>query len=100
MFFNISDLFDINSFVDKFLDYKLVKGTYMVYCKVRYSGYNFFMCGNQFYFNYKSDQDIKNIYNDNNLRLEIHFSNYLLVDDNILYIQLSFMPIDKVYSDY
>ena len=53
------------------------------------------MVGNQFGFYYLSNHNIIELFDNVNIRLEDYLSCYNLVDEGVLYIQLSFRTIDK-----
>lgn len=58
------------------------------------------MAGNQFGFYYLSNHNIIELFDNVNIRLQDYLSSYNLVDEDILYIQLSFRTIDKkIYSE-
>jgi hypothetical protein len=59
------------------------------------------MAGNQFGFNYRSDFDIKCLYQQVKFRLDDYFSHYHLTNNDILYVQLSFRMMDiKFFSKF
>lgn len=96
---NINDITNINMFTSIIIANKLIFDTYTVYIKIRYNRDSFFMAGNQIGFNYVSIDDLVNLYNAINIRLEEYFSVYNLQDDNIIYVQISLKLLDrKIYS--
>lgn len=98
--FSLDQLYNFNSFKQKFLDNNLNINTYTVYVKVRYSRDNLFMAGNQFGFIYDNHNDIFDLYNDINLKLNEYFNYYHLNDEDIVYIQVCFRSIiSKIKTD-
>lgn len=100
-YFGVIDSYDLSLFSEKMLNINLdVNNVYTVYVKVRYSKDSFFMVGNQFGFKYESEGDFEVLFGDMRSRLEEYFSHYNLVDEDIIYIQVSFRLLDRmVYSD-
>lgn len=73
----------------------------IVFIKVRYDYNNFFMAGNQFGFNYSSNDKIDNLLQIVNNRLENALEAYNISDDSILYVQLTLKPMDtKLLSEF
>lgn len=69
--------------------------------KVKYNKDSFFMAGNQFGFDFKSDTDIDNLLATIILRLEDCFNQYNLTNQSILYVQIIFRKIDsKLLSEF
>lgn len=101
IYFGVEDLYDLFTFSEKMLNTNLpVNNVYTVYVKVRYSKDSFFMAGNQFGFKFSSDNDYELLFQDVKVRLDEYFSYYNLVDEDILYIQVSFLLLDRmIYSD-
>lgn len=74
---------------------------YNVFIKVRYDNDKFFMAGSQLGFNYTSNEDIDNLQSEVNQRLEEHFKDYNLIDDNVNYVQLRMKSLDiKLLSEF
>lgn len=100
----MGDLMASEEFIHKFkADYLkdiVVGNIYTVYVKVRYDEDNFFMLGNQFGFNFKSVDDLESLYNDIIIRMDDFTGRYDLVDDDIVYVQISFRLLDqRLFSD-
>jgi len=74
---------------------------YTVYIKVRYNVDSYFMVGNQFGFIYDSPRSITELYNIFISKLEDYLKEYHLIDDDIVYIEISFRKLDKkLLSDF
>jgi hypothetical protein len=101
VYLGVADSYDLTLFSEKMLNVNLdLNNVYTVYVKVRYSKDSFFMVGNQFGFKYASEKDLEVLFNDIRARLEEYFSYYNLVDEDIIYIQVSFRLLDRmIYSD-
>jgi hypothetical protein len=77
-----------------------IDNVYTVYVKVRYDKDNFFMVGNQFGFNFSSENSYEVLFYDITIRLEEYFAHYNLVNEDIVYVEVSFRLLDKmIYSD-
>lgn len=95
--FNIFHLFDISIFTKKILDLDLpVNNIYTVYIKIRYDIDHFHMLGNQFGFDYQSQEDFEGLLGNINNKLEEHFVQYSIPDKDIIYIQVSFRLLDRI----
>lgn len=100
--FDIADFEDLFIFSQKVLNTKLsINNVYTVYVKVRYNINSFFMVGNQFGWNFSNnDIDLNILFNDIKVRLDEYFTNYNLLDEDIVYISVSFRLLDRmIYSD-
>lgn len=74
MHLHVSDLSDIDKFKLSFSKFDLNMNTvYSTYIKIRYNINHFFMAGHQFGFNYLSDDDLLDLYDNIILRLEEYF---------------------------
>lgn len=99
LFFKLNKLDNYSYFLQTIISNLKSNTIYTVYVKIISNQDNFYLAGNQFGFNYKSNSDITLLYDNVIIRLEDYFSSYNLDDDDILYIQLSFSVIDKkIYS--
>jgi hypothetical protein len=100
-YFDIEDFNDFSIFIDKMVDVNLsIDNVYTVYVKVRYDKDNFFMVGNQFGFNFNSENSYEVLFYDITIRLEEYFAHYNLVNEDIVYVEVSFRLLDKmIYSD-
>lgn len=67
---------------------------YTVYIKVRYNIDSFFMLGNQFGFDFSSEDKIYDLLGIVNDRLEEAFEEYSLIDESVVYVQLIFRRLD------
>lgn len=100
-YFEIGDFNDLSLFTAKIVNTNLsLDNIYTVYVKVRYNIDNFFMVGNQFGFVFSSEKSYKVLFYDITIRLEEYFAYYNLVNEDIVYVQISFRLLDKmIYSD-
>lgn len=99
VYFWVTDFNNLFDFSVKMLDTKLpINNVYTVFVKVRYNKNSFFMVGNQFGFSFNKDFEV--LFNDVKARLEEYFTYYNLVDEDIVYVQVSFRLLDRmIYSD-
>src|SRR6266576_1725969 len=67
---------------------------YIVYIKVRYNIDSFFMLGNQFGFDFSSEDKIYDLLSIVIDRLEEAFEEYSLIDESVVYVQLTFRRLD------
>ncbi len=67
---------------------------YTVYIKVRYNIDSFFMLGNQFGFDFSSEDKIYDLLSIVIDRLEEAFEEYSLIDESVVYVQLTFRRLD------
>jgi hypothetical protein len=67
---------------------------YTVYIKVRYNIDSFFMLGNQFGFDFSSEDKIYDLLGIVIDRLEEAFEEYNLIDESVVYVQLTFRKLD------
>lgn len=59
------------------------------------------MAGNQFGFSYESDNSLDDLYNITRYKLEDYFKEYNLIDEDIVYIQISFRKNNlKLLADF
>ena len=94
VYFSVNE-FNISQFISK-ISSKLSKDfVYTGFIKVRYNFDSFFMAGSQFGFNFSSSSDIENLFSVVMSRLEEYSSAYILSEDAIVYIQISFRQKDK-----
>lgn len=95
------DFYNISIFIDKMVNVNLsIYNIYTVYVKVRYDRDNFFMVGNQFGFNFSSENSYEVLFHDITIRLEEYFAYYNIINEDIIYVQISFRLLDKkIYSD-
>jgi len=68
---------------------------YTTSIKIRYNKELFFMTGSPFGFSYKTDEDFTYLVSIILDRLSESFEKYLLEDDNIVCIQVSFTKVDS-----
>lgn len=74
---------------------------YTVYIKVRHSEDQFFMAGNQFGFNFNTVDDAMYPASQVRTRLNDYFSLYKILEENLVYVQLTFKQQDiKLLSEF
>jgi hypothetical protein len=77
-----------------------IDNVYTIYVKVIYDKDTFFMVGNQFGFNFSYENSYEVLFYDITIRLEEYFAHYYLVNEDIVYVQVSFRLLDiMIYSD-
>jgi len=95
--------YELNSsvFRDKISNSIPIGCIYTVFIKIRYDYDNFCMAGNQFGFYYHSSENIDNLLQIVNIKLEEYFDTYETNNESILYVQLSFKSMDnKLLSEF
>jgi hypothetical protein len=90
-------MLDLNTSIFKnTITSKVPKGfIYTVFIKIRYDYDSFFMAGNQFGFDFSSDNDIENLLYMINARIDQYYEVYDFIEKSIVYIQISFREMDK-----
>lgn len=95
------DTLDENHFAKQIKETILPSINYTVYIKVRYNIDSYFLAGNQFGFTYESDYSINDLYNVFRNKLEDYFKDYHIIDEDIVYVEISFRKFDtKIVSDF
>ena len=99
--FRLSDLDDINTFKSKIEAILPINTSYIAFIKLRYFSDSFCMCGKQFAFDYKNQEQIACLLEIVISRIANSFEVYNMSNDNIVYIQLSFRKLDiKLLTDF
>ena len=98
---SLRDLDDLNTISGKIKSYLPINISYIVFIKLRYFSDNFCMCGKQFGFDFKSEDQITWLFYIVNNRITGSFEAYNMIPDDIVYIQMSFRKLDvKLLSDF
>ena len=88
-------------FTDKIYKYVVVNCLYTVFVKIRFNNDSYAMCSNQFGFDFKSDTDISILLDTINAKLNQTFEDYDLIDEDIIWVQLTFKQLDvKLISEF
>lgn len=101
LYFNVHEFNSLPNFRNSVIS-KISYGViYTVFIKIRYNIDSFFMAGNQFGFNFTSNNDIYDLLSIINIRLEEYFEDYNLTDLSVVYVQLTFNKLDvKLLSEF
>lgn len=91
--FNLSDFDDTKRFCVFISNTLSLNVTYTVYIKLRYDANKFLMAGNQFGFTYYEYDDTEFLLNNILEKLELSFTEYLLTDERIVYVQVTIKPL-------
>lgn len=96
VYFDINDIYNLTVFNEKIIS-AVPKGfVYTVFIKVRYNYNEFFLAGNQFGFNFLSDDQVENqLFGIVIQRIEDYFDEYKFKSKDIVYIEISFIQKDK-----
>lgn len=98
---SLSDLDDFYVFSSKIKASLPTNISYIVFIKLRYFSDNFCMCGKQFGFDFKSQDQLAWLFDIVNNRITGSFEVYNMISDDIVYIQISFRKLDvKLLSDF
>jgi hypothetical protein len=100
LFFRFDQFISYPIFLSTFLSYSTPFGNYTCYVKIRYDKDNFLMVGNQFGFSYNQDSELSMLYSNIQDRMEEFFNHYKLENEDIIYIELIFRPLQwRIESD-
>lgn len=95
------EIYDKLRFTDKIHKYVVVNCLYTVFVKIRFNNDSYAMCSNQFGFDFKSNTDISILLDTINARLNQTFEDYDLIDEDIIWVQLTFKQLDvKLISEF
>lgn len=88
------EIYDKLRFTDNIYKYVVVNCLYTVFVKIRFNNDSYAMCSNQFGFDFKSDTDISILLDTINAKLNQTFEDYDLIDEDIIWVQLTFKQLD------
>lgn len=95
------EIYDKLSFTEKIHKYVVINCLYTVFVKIRFNNDGYAMCSNQFGFDFKSNTDITILLDTVNARLHQTFEDYDLIDEDIIWVQLTFKQLDvKLISEF